>query len=235
MRYIDRTLQIQSALLERNDLLQKIYAIFDDCLRTENILEPLGKGTGRRVFPVGECKINKNQSVHMLLKVTNDPLHMTWANLLKNSSQEECGAFETYYDFTSGHIPIVSFVSKRQHEEYLMSSGNLIKLSFSLSDDWGGTRVNVGDIGALPYFQLVVKYKTYFGLLTEGEPPLITPLATASCDEFENSIENQRIIDLNRPALLVTIDRGDVCNRANNLGLKTRGAKYFKSENRLNL
>jgi len=105
--------------------------------------------------------------------------------------------------------------------------------------DWDGTRVAVGDMGALPYFQMAVKWGKYFGWLTEGNPPIIAPKGTARhWGSDENNIERGRIIDLSaHHSSLRGINRKRPLGKYHRdyLGLIKRGKKYLLPENRLDL
>lgn len=248
MQYLERTLQVKAALLEQPDLLEEQRATFSAHLGLGGERETIGRGNTRWVYNVGVCEIAPGVKVQLVLKLMKDPTRMSFSSAAKrwnHNEWSEFGAFETYYDFIAGHIDTLSFKSRTGYEKYITDSvlGKGLKPTFMLSESWGGTRVKPGDIGAIPYFQMAVRYGEWFGVLTEGEPPLVEPMGTAqdhgTLDDY--TVERGRIIDLG-PAqtLLIDIDRGgSVFSRRGrypgNLGIRARGAKYFAKAHRLDI
>lgn len=247
MEYIERTRLVKLALLDRPDHLDKIRSIFVSHIAKDGVVEPDGRGSSRYAYDVGECVVAPDVKISLLLKLEKERLFMKYASAAKPSQHRnscEFGAFELYYDFVTEKIPSVSFRSKSGYEQYVSVTGlgKRVKDTFKLSDNWGGTRVAVGDVGALPYFQLVVRYRGYFGHLTEGEPPHVEPQGTATwqgtLDDY--TVERDRIIDLGpSQCLLSEIDRGGHVpyggRYPSNIGTRIRGSKYFRLENRLDL
>ena len=244
MQYIERTLQVRSALIRRADLLDEIRAIFASHIAEDGVKEPIGRGNARWAYEVGDLEVAPNANVKLLLKLSAKRRYsMEYAEAARRSqfgNLTEFGAFEIYYDFVAGILPKVSFRSAVAHKRYLTRQySRSVSESFSLAERWGGTEVEIGDCGALPYFQMVVKHKKFFGILTEGEPPLIEPVGTANdrgtYDDY--TVESCRIIDLGpTQCLLIHVDQGGVGlseRHPHFLGLMNRAAKYFKKENRL--
>ncbi len=246
MQYIDRTRQVRSALLQRTDLLNEIRAIFASHVAEDGAKETIGRGNARWVYEVGDLEITPNANIKLLLKLSaKRRYNMSYADASRRSefgNLTELGAFEVYYDFVAGILPNVSFRSAAAYKRYLKRQyGGDVSESFSLAEHWGGTEVKVGDLGALPYFHMVVKHKEYFGILTEGEPPLIAPQGSANdyntYDDY--TVENGRIIDLGpTQCLLIRVDKGGFSVGFNErhphcLGLMDRAAKYFDKKNRL--
>jgi len=256
MQYIKRTLQVRSALIQRANLLEEIRTIFRDAIAGDQKSlrnKWVGSGTSRDAYEVGVCDIEDTGRVVLLLKVykQGNERGRTWEGAcgrpypqLGNGSAEEFGAFEVYYDFAAGHIPHISFASKRRlnqfnkslpHSYYqLKQEGVDIPL-----DSWDGLSVAVGDLGALPYFQMAVKWGKYFGWLTEGEPPIIDPKGTAREHGLdERNVEQGRIIDLSaHHCTLRRINKERPLGKEHRdwLGLIKRGKKYLLPENRLDV
>ncbi len=247
MQYLERTHQVKAALLERPDLLDKIRATFASHIAQDGVIETVGRGNSRYAYDIGECEVAPDTKINLLLKLKKEPDRMKYAKAAacsEYSDWSELGAFEMYYDFIAGHISSVSFRTKAGYERYRSKSvlGRDVKQTFSLSDSWGGTKVAQGDMGAIPYFQLAIRHKGLFGHLTEGEPPVFEPKGTADCygtmDEY--TVERWRIIDIGpTQCLLIDIDRGGHLSfkdrYPSNIGVRIRGGKYFRPENRLEL
>lgn len=247
MQYLERTLQVKTALLGRSDLLEKIRSIFTSHLAKDGVHEPIGRGNSRFAYEVGECEVALGVKINLLLKLKKEQSRMKYskaAERSKFSDLSEFGAFEMYYDFIARHLSAISFRSKAGYERYRAESvfGSRVNYTFSLADDWGGTKVAQGDMGAIPYFQLVVRHRDWFGQLTEGEPSFIEPKYTAknygTMDEY--TVESGRIIDIgSTQCLLIDIDQGGNIRfderYPNNLGVRLRGVKYFHPEHRLDI
>ncbi|GEM_PF-3146020 len=224
-------------------LLEMLRSIFDSHILRDRKHMPMGVGETRVVYEIGTCEIGLNMPINLLLKLNKDPDRMTYSEVA-TCECGEFGAFETYYNFVAGYISTISFLSMAKYKKYHATYGVRKKkpYTFSLADSWGGTQVTQGDIGALPYFQMVVKYKGLYGYLTEGLPPLIEPNHTAECYDTDDisTVSHGRIIDLSsNQCLLREIDKGGLINLArrhpNNLGVRTRGKKYFLARNRLDI
>ena len=244
MTYLERTLEVRSALLKRVDLLERIRAIFRSVSAKDGVVTPFASGSTNSVFEVGQCELRSGNNVVVILKLKNRFLkHRRVLLQSKFSFAVDLGAYETYYDFAAGYIDKVSFRSKAahvQHVERRVGSGLLpLHLCFSLDEHWGGTRLARGDIGALPYFQLVVRFKQFVGLLTEGLPPVVAPMLSVAHEDDDSTSEEGRIIDLSHTqSLLIAGDVGEtgVLGRYHgNFGLRRRGEKYFRREHRLDL
>ena len=245
MQYLERTIQVKAALLGQPDFLETIRSIFASHIVKDNRYTPIGKGNSRWAYEVGECEVAPGIKINLLLKLKKEQFRMKYSQAAKRSQfsdWSEFGAFEIYYDFVARHISTVSFRTKVGYKRYCAESVLGMKYTFSLSDDWGGTKVAQGDMGAVPYFQMVVRHRGWFGQLTEGEPPLIEPRNTA-CDYGtmdDYTVESGRIIDIGpTQCLLIDIDRGGHIRIGerypNNLGVRLRGEKYFRPEHRLDL
>lgn len=256
MQYLERTLQVRAALLEQPQTLKVIRSVFERVVtRKESATGSgywVGSGSSRDAFQVGVCIVDGVGEVSVLLKIFNqrhEDSGRTWESAcgrpyarLGQGVAEEYGAFEVYYDFVAGNIPHVSFSSKRKFNEFNtdMRNPQLRQQNMHISlNKWDGTRVDVGDFGALPYFQMAVKWGKYFGWLTEGTPPVIEPKWTAHHNGAdENNIEQGRIIDLSaHHCTLREINRerpfGE--DHRDYLGLIKRGRKYLLQANRLDL
>lgn len=254
MQYIERTIQLRTAIIARPDILETIRSIFDSHIAEDNTHEPIGKGNTRYAYEVGECEVAPGTKISLLLKLGktlhSKPSYSMKYSRVENQYRCELGAFETYYDFIAEHIPAVSFQSDAQYEQYCdgYECPYNVERTFSLADDWGGTRVLQGDMGAVPYFNMVVRYQDWFGQLTEGNPPFIKPKNTAShfnsnggpsSDDY--TVEDGRIIDLGMAqCILISVDQGAVFlvdddKYQDNLGVRLRGEKYFLPENRLDI
>lgn len=245
--YLDNTLQVKTALLGRPDLLEKLRTVFISHILKDGIHVPIGRGSLRFAYEIGECEVAADIRLNLLLKLYKVQPWISYSRAAEPSQHGEwCefGAFETYYDFVAGHIDNVSFRSNAGYRRYISTSilGKNVKRTFSFADQWGGTEVEQGDLGAIPYFQLAVRYKTWFGQLTEGLPSLIKPKGTAEYwgTMDEHTVEKGRIIDIGlAQCLLIDIDRGGALalgkRYPNNLGVRTRGGKYFLPANRLDI
>ncbi len=104
--------------------------------------------------------------------------------------------------------------------------------------NWFGTRVEVGDIGALPYANVVVQCDGYYGCIVEGRPSLIEPKRTAyQGDEDEGTVEHGRIMDLGSAHCFLNKLNGkmsrETCIHSDFLGLIAQGKKYFAHDYRL--
>jgi len=247
VQYIERTLQVKAALLEQPHLLEEMRAIFASHITEDDVHEPIGKGNSRWAYEVGTCEVAPGIEINLLMKLKAGFWSMEYSEAAERSEfseWSEFGAFEMYYDFIAGHISTVSFRSKVGYERYRANSvfGSRVDQTFSLSENWGGTQVAQGDMGAIPYFQMAVRHSSWFGYLTEGEPPLIEPKRTTrdygTLDDY--TVEGFRIIDLGRTqCLLINIDQGGHLHYGerypNNLGVRLRGEKYFRPKHRLEL
>lgn len=244
MKYIERTLLIRNLLRTRPDILDHIRKIFKSHVAKDGNFDPIGKGGSRWAYTVGQCANVSGTAINLLLKLRTNSLGLTYPKDRNTISLplHEFGAMETYYDFVNGLVTTLEFRNQANFDNYVKSSayGNYVKFAFSLSEKWGGTQVNVGDIGAIPYFQLAVRFGSYFGILTEGEPPCISPLNTArdSGTLDDDTVLHGRIIDLGpTQCLLIDMDKGGLFSKGNpdNLGIMLRGKKYFDQSNRLDL
>lgn len=245
-QYFERTLQMKAALVEQPDLLKKIQSVFISHMANDGLHRPIGKGNSRCAYEIGECEVAPGIGINMLLKLKKHVPLMKYAHAANKCSKfsdlSEFGAFEIYYDFVAENISAVSFLSREGHEQYCEMFGNIVDHTFSLAEDWGGTKVARGDTGAIPYFQMVVQYKGLFGCLTEGESPLIKPKHTAIHRDTRDqcTVENGRIIDLDQTqCFLIDLDEGGHFHfhesHPNNLGLRRRGERYFHKEYRLDI
>lgn len=247
MQYLERTLQVRAALHERPDLLDTIKNIFAIHVAKDEKCEPIGKGNSRWAYEVGPCEVAVGVTINLLLKLKTSSLRLKYSHSSKRSQfgdLAEFGAFEVYYDFVAGHIENISFRTQAGFKRYKAETilGRTVPFTFALCDRWGGTRVERGDLGALPYFQMAIRHKGLFGHLTEGEPPFIEPKYTAedrgTMDDY--TVESGRIIDIGgTQSLLIDADQGGHIKHGerypNNLGLWNRGAKYFSRDYRLDL
>ncbi|HWQ60439.1 MAG TPA: hypothetical protein VN420_04855 [Candidatus Fimivivens sp.] len=222
--------------------------IFESHVARDGAIDPIGTGDLRVAYAVGFCKSPEGGEISLILKLMRELNWISYSRASKESAigdLSEFGAFEVYHDFVTGTLPQVEFRSREAYERYCAGRTILAgsaEFSFSLADDWGGLMVERDDIGAVPYFQLVVRYGDFYGCLTEGEPPLIRPKFTATDEGTydQHSVENGRIVDLGIPhCLLIEMDRGGSIavgrKYEDNLGLLTRGKEYFLSENRIDI
>lgn len=246
MQYLERTLQVRSALLGQTELLATMRAIFNWHYENQgDERETVGRGNSRWAYEVGALEIATDTKVNLLLKVVREKWRSKYRDAASKKSGwsvlDEWGALEMYYDFVAGNIEGATFLTEAKHRKYCRTE-RTVPMTISLADNWGGTKVAVGDLGALPYFQMVVRYNGWFGHLTEGEPPLIEPKWTAddrgTWDDY--TVESGRIIDLGRTQCkLIAVDWGKDALIArkygNNLGLRDRAVKYFHTEHRLDL
>ena len=171
MQYIERTLQMKAALLEQPALIQVIKNIFDSRIDKTDGPQPFGQGNSRWAYEVGPCPLEDGRNVSTILKLYGGDrsYRMSYADASRSGEfgeRSELGAFETYYDFVAGHLDKVRFRSQKGFERYKKGNwhNRAAKPEFTLSEVWGGTRVQVGDLGAVPYFQLVVRYRRMYGL-----------------------------------------------------------------------
>lgn len=256
MQYLDRTLQVKAALLQRADLLEIIRSVLAGYIKGEGDEwrdRFVGSGNTRSAYEAGTCPIEGVGDVVLLLKIFNKRHEddRTWEGAmgmpypeLGHGSAEEFGAFEAYFDIAAGNIPHIAFRNRYRwrkfrkglrDDDYRMRR---VKMRLPLNG-WDGTCVGVGDLGALPYFQMAVKWGEYFGWLTEGLPPVIEPQMTAvERGSDENNIQRGRIIDLSsHHCTLREINKEKAFrdDHPDNLGLIKRGEKYLLPENRLDL
>ena len=222
-------------MLKFDPHLETIRQTFVSHMSGDEQIEPMGKGNGRFAYSIGMLNIGDMRFVSLLLKLykADRKYKSLWEQATDPDSDfgEFCeyGAFETYFQFTNGEITQVEYVDGSQEP-------------FPLTHGWGGAYVEPGDLGALPYFQMAVKYGDLYGQLTEGLPPLIWPKGTAgdSGTGDDYVVERDRIIDLGRTqSQLMLRDRGGNFSLndepPNLLGLNTKGKKYFEPEYRLDL
>ena len=247
MQYLERTLQVRTALFKEPHLLEKMRAIFASHIAQDHVHEPIGNGNSRSAYEVGSCEIVPGVKISLLLKLMKNELFLKFRHAAKRSkfsSLSEFGAFELYYDFVAGHVSTVSFRTKAGYDRYCEEAvfGRHPARTFSLDANWGGTMVARGDLGAVPYFNLAVRYQHNFGQLTEGLPPFIKPKRTATCrntmDDY--TVEYDRIIDIGpTQCFLIDIDQGGTsrfdARYPGNLGVRRRGEKYFRPGNRLDI
>lgn len=247
MQYLERSLLVRAVILGRSDIIEKIRAIFASHIAKDGVHEPIGRGNSRFAYEVGECEVSPGVKIVLLLKLYKEEYRLKYSKSATRSlycDWSEFGAFEMYYDFVAGHISTISFRSKAGYDRYRSGAvfGGRVKRSFTLAEDWGGTKVAQGDMGAIPYFQLAVRHRGWYGHLTEGEPPVIEPNFTAkdsgTLDDY--TTEGGRIIDIGpTQCLLINIDRGGEIKPneryPNNLGVRLRGEKYFRPQNRLDV
>lgn len=250
MQYIERTLQVKDALLEQPHLLKIVRSIFDARIETNvQAPRPFGKGNSRWAYEIGQCPVNDNQHVSIILKLCpgTDGHQRTFSEATRRgefSEWNEFGVYELYYDHIVGHIEKVRFKSPSAFKQYKRGyPWNLSPVpEFSLADRWGGTSIEVGDLGAVPYFQLAVCYRGRYGILTEGLPTLIKPEYTAYADNLDDfTVEQGRIIDMGASnSHLHTMNQGGTTldfgkRHPDLLGIYKRGEKYFTKVNRLDL
>jgi hypothetical protein len=240
---------MKAALIEQPELLEVIKTIFNARIdKSSHAPRPFGQGNSKWAYEVGLCPIAESQNVSVILKISSEKRRLAkYGDAVRRgaySAWNEFGTFELFYDYVAGHIDKVSFRSRAGFERYKREVywNHSPKFEFTLSEGWGGTRVKRGDLGAMPYFQLAVRYRGRYGILTEGLPPLIEPKYTARTeDQDEYTVEDGRLIDLDRVNChLPTMDQGGSHLRYNQrhpnlLGIYKRGEKYFKKANRLDL
>ncbi|MDD5251092.1 MAG: hypothetical protein PHT12_00485 [Patescibacteria group bacterium] len=248
MQYLERTLQVRAALLGRPDLLERIRSVFASHVARDGQCQPIGRGGTRWAYEVGRCEVAPETEITVLLKLKKDEGQMGYEIAQRRSPCSdlgEFGAFDVYYDFVTGRLATVSFHTEAGYEQCsakLSRFGDRVERSFSLADFWGGTHVERGDIGAIPYFQMVVRHRGMFGILTEGLPALVAPKGTASdfCTSDQHTVEDGRIIDLgSMQCLLVALDWGGTtyagAHYPGNFRLLRRAERFFRRKSRLNL
>lgn len=245
MLYIERTNRVRNVVLGRPDLCERIRRTFEAHFEDRGEVEWLGKGNSRMAYEVGQCELPEGMLTLVLKLYKKDRMiGEKYSEVCPRGQwiaiREELGVFEVYYDFVSGRLDSLTFSSDENYAEYvagLQEHPSLIAPKvIDLTSRWNGTFVERGDLGAVPYFQMVVRFKDYFGWLTEGNPALIAPRFTAQAERDDYTVEGGRIIDLSpSQCLLSEINHGREFNVADDLGLTARGNKYFGRHNRLDL
>jgi len=261
MQYLERTAQLRAALLQRTDLIDHIRDIF--CKHISGNRKGLpwcGEGTLRRVYAIGKCD-TPSGTLNLLLKVRNDIDTMSNFDSvagrikdnedLQTGEREELGAFDAYYSFAAGLTDKFGFVDEMARSCFLkeikrrtgwaeFSILNSVPQTFRLDDDeWPGTSLRVGDLGALPYAQMVLNCNGIYGCLVEGLPPLVKSLNSADMGHDEGTVERGRIIDLGSAHCLLSKLNGrinrETFKHPDYLGLIARGTKYFAPDYRIDL
>ena len=264
MQYIERTRLVLEQVRQQPDLLKQIHHICDEhfhgdmqVLEDEGLVS--GKGSTRLVYDVGTLQIPDTGTLNLLLKVGKEPRFNEefaiaagrHAFIHKNngtSQREQLGAFEVYYSFAAGFLAEISYKNKEAYAKFCKEAEDqpyvrwAAKPLFRLdAHDWEGTRIDVGDVGAVPFFHMAVRYGKWFACLTEGLPALIEPRGTARSDDGvdEKTVEYSRIIDLGSDHSLLIRLNGEYSLKTHThgdfLGLIARGEKYFDPENCLEL
>jgi hypothetical protein len=247
MQYIERTRAVLEQVRQQPDLLTKIRHIchehFDgDPWTLED--ERAGEGSTRVAYSVGPCNIPKHGVVSIFCKLPKirgySGLMTDFVNVAGRDEdtkdfitgvREEFGAFEIYYSYAAGLLKKLRFRNKKDGDGYHL-------------DRWAGTRIYVGDIGGVPFFQLAARYGRHFFCLTEGLPPLIEPKGTARAagDDY-HTVEYDRIIDLSpTQCSIIEMNGGGLSTsrisgekHPDRFGLIARGKRYFEPKNCLEL
>jgi len=248
VEYIDRTFMVRKALLVQPILTAKIRAIFDSLMNDDDSVSAFAGGNSREVYDVGDLEIGESSLLNIILKLyKKERMHrMDYHSAIRRghySEWTEFGTYEMFFDFIVGNIENVRFRTESGLKRYKSNCTwhRNVKREFSLDDNWGGTVVSKGDHGAVPYFQMVVRYKNLFGILTEGLPSIIKPRHTAHEGGDDYTVEGGRIIDLGTgQCALHHMDMGGYSiprktRHPNILGVYGRGEKYFKPSVRLDL
>ncbi len=247
MTYLERALQVRTAIEKQPDLVERIQGVFASRIAKDGVHTPFASGNARSVYKLGVCELEEGLKLNLILKLDRDDDRLRFAYSTRFPDYTpalELGAFELYFNFVSGKIAEVAFRSDEAYKHYLDSSPvcHTVSRRFSLADDWGGTMVRPGDYGALPYCHLVVKHKRWFGMVTEGLPPHVAPQYSAtdrgSHDQF--TVEGGRIIDLGPTQCLLSEIDGFRRSRFSTpypdaLGVRKRGLKFLTKANRLDI
>lgn len=250
MLYIQRTNQVRKIVLARPDLCDAMRKTFDAHYEKIGEAEHYRSGNSRVTYNIGSCAVAEGKLSLLLKLYKTDAYGYEYADTRPGGrdhpAREELGVFEVWYDFITGRLTTLPFISDEAYEGYLgkckkfeMSSWRIAQREIDLTK-YEEFRVDRGDLGAIPYFQMVVRYKKYVGTLTEGLPPVIKPKGTAKQNRHDHFIEHDRIIDLSSSHTDLAIinsfrlgmwgkDAGD------DLGLAARSMKYFGRHNRLEL
>ncbi len=247
MLYIERTNRVRNVIRARPNLCERVRQVFEAHFEDNGEAEWLGKGNSRMAYEIGVCEVPEGQLSLLLKLFKKDRSFCTEYSMLcprgrYKSVREEFGAFEVYYDYVAGTLDRLSFPSDEVYAVYAAKMSSHPSLMapkvIDMTDRWNGTEVERGDFGAIPYFQMAVRYKQYFGILTEGLPPVIEPKRTARAAWDDYTVERGRIIDLSpTQCRLSEINHGfgSGFDDYDNLGLVARGTKYFGRHNRLDL
>lgn len=246
--YLDQCLRVRTAILQRPDLLKAFREVFegssDACC--------VGRGKDRMVLDIGDCSLPTGENLVIyqeLLTNRNDRrAELDYEPYFDDLRvKEELGAFSAYWDYLADIIKGPSFVSPERHQEYCDKRGVRFPFSLDLSDSsWGGTFIEPGDFGAIPYFHLIVCFQGRFHWLVEGIPSFIQPFGTAD-ERFsdDKTVEKGRVVDLGFcQSMLVNIDSGagqhgfpigGLIEGGDLLGLRSLGKQFFLPENRIDL
>lgn len=243
--YIERTMMIRQVLLDSCTVVDRIGQLFDAHFAGEK-LTYLGKGLNRFAYQVGTVDFPGGK-LTIILKLPNEEKHRQEGyyfdtardpnemNVFQSLLYREFGAFEWYFDFVCGKIETFEFRNEC-YPNYCQAMARFSRcpLPKTFSPISLDTHVEMGDLGAVPFFHLVVTRHGRCGILTEGLPPVIQQQGTATSrtgrlDRY--TVENHRIIDLDHCKLLTL----DIWAGRDCLGLAERGIKYFSPEQRLDL
>lgn len=212
-------------------------------------MRPKYEGTTRSVYDLGKISLPGKGNLHLLLKVGTVNEESSWYRYYhcpdtiesKFNNEKpapywqmplyELGSMDIYFDYLTSDSRLLKFPSEKMLEIFCSRTG-----FFGRELDIGvynRLAVEPGDVGALPYFQLVVKTNSWYGVLTEGLPCLIKPLNLGHPSDFDHTMSAGRVIDLfpndNKFSEVTTEYQCDF------FGLWERGKKYFLPENRIDL
>lgn len=261
MQYLERTLQVKNALLQRPDLLKHIGDVFRKHIAGDRKQLPWkGGGTLRVVYAVGTCEV-PDGTFNLLLKVRHEVGTLSdFARLsgigekypaTMTMEREELGAADAYYSFAAGLMDEMGFKSPESFAQFLDEAQTTyapgecrlfqqtpMRFRFD-SKQWFGTRVAVGDIGALPYANVVLQCDGVYGLIVEGRPPIIESKRTAFENNDDSTVEHGRLVDLGSAQCFLSKLNGKMnrqtCVHGDLLGLIARGGKYFLPKYRIDL
>ena len=250
MRYIARTNQVRTAVLARPDLCDEMRRAFEAHYEHNGRANRFRSGNSRVTYTIGTCTLPEGE-LSLLLKLHKTDAYGYEYEDVKPGGRdhpvrEELGVFEVWYEYVAGMLTSLPFVSDEVYAEYVAKCKKFDMLSWRIAPreidltQYDEFSVDRGDLGAVPYFQMAARYKKYFGVLTEGLPPLIQPKGSAKEDRHSHFIEHDRIIDLSSSHnnLAITNSFRTGCwgtNACDDLGLAARGVKYFGRHNLLNL
>ncbi len=224
MSYLDRALLVKEAVASDTSLLRKLSSIYASHYAGERYW--WRAGGGRAVYEVGSTNVAEGRIEQLLLKLARigraeEDYRLAASRRSLRKIARELGSFDAYYDLLSGTVD---------------SLGTFYNESIGLGQL--STTAELGDLGAIPYFHLVVVWNGRIGFLTEGTGGPIAPKGTArytangTIQLDYTTIVDGRIVDL-EPC---DTDIGSInATIPECLRLAARGEPYFYPENRIDL
>jgi hypothetical protein len=243
MNYLDRTEEVRHFLLGCTGELKRIRRLIGSHYGCQPKERMWATGSTRAVYDLGNHELPGKGKFKLLLKLgrfdegiwdeyfrwqrieedETDPENST--NSYSALIYSELGSFDLYCDYLTGSLT---------HAEYRSEDNELARdrNPYSIKET-DRLYVEPGDLGAIPYFHMVVRADNWFGVLTEGNPCLISPNNRSHPDLFDHTMSGGRIVDLFPSANYLSKITNEEMRDC--FGIWARGKRYFEPRYRLEL